>query len=183
MSADLETRLRAVEDRLALSDLVATYARMVDDRDVEGLRDLYAEDSVFDSVAGRVSGRDAVVDYYLGRYRLFGPSFHVPHTQTVTFTGPDEAEGVVTAHAELAMEDGTFWVALRYLDRYVRTDGRWRFRERQVRQLYAMPLRELVDDLGAERRVRWPGTDPAVAAIPEGLATWQEWTATVRQEA
>lgn len=176
MSADLEARIRRLEDRQALSDLVADYGRMVDDRDVEGLRALYAVDSVFDSVMGPIRGRDAVVDYYLERFRLFGPSFHIPHSQTVTFLSDDEATGIVTAHAELGRDDGTFWVALRYLDHYVREDGAWRFRERKVQQLYAMPLRELLDDLGGQRRKRWPGTEPVEAELPESLATWQAWT-------
>ena len=175
MSEELEARLRRVEDRIELSDLVATYGRVVDDRDVEGLRDLYTEDAVFDTVMGRIEGRDDVVDYYLERFRIFGPSFHIPHSQTVAFVGENEATGVVTAHAELGRDDGTFWVALRYLDHYVREGDRWRFRERKVQQLYAMPLRELVDDLIATDRKRWPGGPRARADIPEGLASWQSW--------
>ena len=106
---------------------------------------------------------------------LFGPSFHIPHSQTVTFVDDDTATGVVTAHAELGMDDGSFWVALRYHDDYRREDGRWRFHRRVVHQLYAMPLRELVDDLAAAERVRWPDTPPRVAALPEGLPTWAAW--------
>lgn len=178
MTEDLQARLRRVEDRIELSDLVAIYGRVVDDRDVEGLRQLYTEDAVFDTVMGRIEGRDEVVDYYLERFRIFGPSFHIPHSQTVEFQGDDEATGIVTAHAELGREDGTFWVALRYLDHYVREDGRWRFRERKVQQLYAMPLRELLDDLIATDRKRWPHGPPDTADIPEGLATWQAWVGT-----
>lgn len=176
MTEDQEGRLRRLEDRWALQDLAATYGRAVDDRDVELLRSLYDEDAVFDSVEGPQRGRDTVVEYYLERCRLFGPSFHVPHTQTVEFAGPDEAHGTVTAHAELGMEDGAFWVALRYDDHYVRSGGRWRFKERKVAQLYAMPLRDLVDDLGRGERVRWPNTERRDAELPEDLATWARWT-------
>lgn len=175
MSDDVAERIRRIEDRIELSDLVARYGRLVDDRDVEGLRSLYTVDAVFDSVNGPVEGRDEVVDYYLERMRLFGPSFHVPHSQTVEFAGVDEATGIVTAHAELGMEDGAFWVALRYHDQYRREDGVWRFRRRQVQQLYAMPLRELVDDMVATRRKRWPNTPPAVAELPESLDSWRSW--------
>ena len=172
----LEDRLQRLEDRWELQDLVATYGRAVDDRDVELLRDLYAEDAVFDAVVGPIRGRDAVVEYYFERCRLFGPSFHVPHSQTVQFIGTDEATGVVTAHAELGMEAGTFWVALRYYDHYVRHDGAWRFQERKVSQLYAMPLHDLLDDLGGTSRVRWPGASRREADLPEGLSTWASWT-------
>lgn len=173
--ADLGTRLQALEDRLAIQDLVAEYARAVDDRDMDLLRGLYATDAVFDSPGGRSEGAAAVVAYYAQRTRLFTTSFHVPHTLTVDFVGPDEATGVVTAHAEMAMPDGAFWVALRYLDRYVREDGAWRFAERQVRQLYALPLRDLPELMGAEHRVRWPGTEPATAPLPDDLPSWKAW--------
>jgi len=167
VTATLEARVRRLEDRQELSDLVARYGRVVDDRDADALRELYAADAVFDAVAGPITGRDAVVDYYRQRFHAYGPSFHVPHSQTVEFLDDDEATGVVTAHAELAMPEGTFWVALRYQDRYVRGEGRWRFRERRVQQLYAMPLRELLDDLGAPDRLRWPGRPTAPADLPE----------------
>lgn len=175
MTDELLARIRRIEDRIELSDLVARYGRLVDDRDVDGLRDLWTDDAVFDSVEGPVRGRDTVVDYYVERMRMFGPSFHVPHSQTVDFDGPDTATGIVTAHAELGMEDGAFWVALRYHDQYRREEGTWKFHQRQVRQLYAMPLRELADDLAAPARKRWPDTTPAVAELPESLDTWTTW--------
>jgi uncharacterized protein (TIGR02246 family) len=165
---NVERRLQRVEDRIELSDLVARYGVAVDDRDEATLRELFARDATFTGVRGETRGRDAVVAYYLERFRTFGPSFHVPHSQTVTFDGDDAATGVVSAHAELAGADGAFWVALRYLDVYVREDGAWRFASRAIRQLYALPLRELADHLGAPDRVRWPGTDPRAADLP----TW-----------
>lgn len=177
MTTDLETRIRRLEDRQALSDLVATYGRVVDDRDVEALRALYTEDAVFESTVGPVSGRDEVVDHYLERMRMFAASFHIPHSQTVEFLSKDEATGVVTAHAELAMPDGAFWVALRYHDRYRRTADGWRFHERRVRQLYAMPLAELAEGLSQGNRKRWPNTEPAEAELPESLDTWAAWVA------
>ncbi len=177
MTTQLEGRIRRLEDRGELSDLVARYGRAVDDRDLAALRELYTRDATFDAVKGPIRGRDAVVDYYLERFATYGPSFHIPHSQTVEFVGDDEATGIVTAHAELAMDGGAFWVALRYHDRYVREDRAWRFRERRVEQLYAMPLRELLDDLGADDRLRWPGTQPSRAHLPDGLETWRAWRA------
>lgn len=172
---DLEARVRTIEDRLAISDLVATYARAVDDRDLDLLRVLFSSDAVFDSVAGRAEGPDAVIDYYADRLSRFTASFHVPHSATVEFTGPDTATGIVAAHAEMAMPDGAFWVALRYHDDYVREEGRWRFRERTVKQLYALPLRDLPDLMGDDLRIRWPGTEPVGAALPDQTPTWQTW--------
>ena len=165
-SSSIEDRLRRLEDRQELADLIARYGPAVDDRDAAAIADLFAEDSVFDTVAGVMRGRDAVVAYYLSRLAQFGASFHYPHTQTVEFDGRDRARGLVTAHAEMASGREAFWVALRYHDEYVREDGRWRFAVRRVQQLYALPLRDLMEEMGTERLLRWPGTEPAVAPLP-----------------
>jgi uncharacterized protein (TIGR02246 family) len=162
----LEARLRRLEDRQELADLVARYGPAVDDRDAAALAELYAEDSVFDTVAGVMRGRDQVIEYYLMQLSNFGASFHYMHTQTVEFEDDDCARGLVTAHAEMASESGAFWVALRYHDRYVREDGRWRFALRKVEQLYALPLRELIEEMGSPKLLRWPGTEPTVAPLP-----------------
>ncbi len=162
----VELRLRRLEDRQELADLVARYGPAVDDRDAAVIEELFAEDSTFDTVAGVIKGRDRVVAYYLERLSMFGASFHYPHSQTVEFDGDDRARGLVTAHAEMASGAEAFWVALRYHDEYVREDGRWRFAVRRVEQLYALPLRELMEDMGSTHLLRWPGTDPAVAPLP-----------------
>jgi ketosteroid isomerase-like protein len=173
MDDDLRTRLQRIEDRFEIGDLVHRYAVAVDDRDMDALRDCYTRDAVFDSVGGRTVGRDAVVDYYAGRFRLMGPTRHLPTSTLVEFLGADDARGQVLAHAELAMGGKTIFSALRYDDRYRREEGHWRFQERRVDQLYAMPLEELVTGLADPLRKRWPGTEPAPADIPEGLASWQ----------
>ena len=45
-------------------------------------------------------------------------------------------------------------------------DARWRFHERKVRQLYAMPMAELPRGLAKPLRKRWPGAAPAAADLP-----------------
>lgn len=174
--ADLARRIALLEDRAELQELVAVYGRLIDDRDVAGLAELYTSDAVFDSTAGPVSGREAVLDYYRGQLDRYGMTYHYPHSHTITFTGPDSATGVVSAHAELAIGDTPILIALRYLDTYRREDGRWKFRERRALQLYAAPLADLPEVLPTTLRRRWPGTEPAPAHIPEELPTWQAYT-------
>lgn len=179
---ELARRIALLEDRAELQELVAVYGRLVDDRDIDGIAGIYTADAVFDSTAGPVSGREAVLDYYRGQLDRYGMTYHYPHSQTITFTGPDTATGVVSAHAELAIGGTPFVVALRYLDSYRREDGRWRFHERRARQLYAAPLADLPDVLGTTLRRRWPGTEPAPAHLPEELATWQAYAGSRRAE-
>lgn len=177
MNGDLKRRLRRVEDRIELSDLVARYGVAVDDRDYDGLAGLYARDCVFEHATGRSEGRDAVIAYYRERGDYFGPTYHIPHSQTVEFQSDDEATGVVAAHAELTIDGRAFVVAIRYSDRYVREDGTWRFRERATRFLYALPLDELPASMDDELRVRWPGTEPKHADLPDSTPSYQSFVA------
>ena len=175
MRGDMAERLRALEDRVELQELVAEYGRAIDDRDLASLAELYTEDAVFDSTAGPVTGREAVLEYYRGQLDRYGMTYHYPHSHSITITGPDSATGVVSAHAELAIGETPFVVALRYLDDYRREGGRWRFRERRALQLYAAALADLPDVLGGTLRRRWPGTEPTPADLPEGLASFQAY--------
>lgn len=160
---DLPHRVRRLEDRFEILELVNTYALAVDDRDWDAVEQMYAEEAVFDAVVGRHEGRQAVVAYYRERTAGFGATFHIPHNLSLTFQTEDRATGIVAAHAELAIDGVTFLIALRYHDTYVREEGRWRFLERDVKQLYAAPAADLPTVLAADDRKRWPGTDRAPA--------------------
>lgn len=172
---DLEQRLQWLEDRWAINDLLVRYAVTIDDRDIAGLAALYTEDAVFDSVNGPTRGRAAIAEYYEARTGEFGATYHIPYSHAVEPTSTHEATGVVLAAAELAIDGEAFMVALRYHDEYVKgDDGVWRFRKRDVQQLYAMPLSELPAGLASELRKRWPGTEPGPADLPESTQTWQD---------
>lgn len=174
--AALDRRIRLLEDRLELSDLVARYGVCVDDHDLDGLADLYADDAVFDGHAlGSSQGKEAVLGYFRTRWADYGVGFHYTHTQTVDFHGPDEASGCVTGHVELSFRGTAMRGAYRYDDSYVRERGRWRFRERRVRFFYMMPMEDLPRYLDDPLRRRWPGSPPAPAELPETTEAHRRW--------
>ncbi len=160
----IEDRLRALEDRAEIHQLIAEYGRVLDDRDFEAVGALYTEDAVFDTTAGRMIGRQGVIDYYRERVTPFGPTYHYPHSIELRISDARHATGIVAAHAELAIDGETVWIGLRYHDTY-RRDDRWRFFERQVRLLYVSKLSELPSVMAQTLRVRWPGTEPQRAAL------------------
>lgn len=170
---DLSHRIRRLEDRQELTDLVARYSVAVDDRDMNALGDLFSNKATVQHSQGLSTGREAVIAFYRERLSQFGPTYHYPHTQTVDLVSDNEATGIVTAHAEMAIGKETVIAALRYLDRYVREDGQWKFLERVIRFLYVLPLRELPAHLSEPLRKRWPGTAPAEVELPETLDTWK----------
>lgn len=169
----LAQRLQRLEDRFEIMELTAKYGMFLDERNLEDLVGLFARDAVIESAGGGGQGHEGVLEYYRWRLSQYGPTFHYPHSQTIHFVDNDEATGVVNAHAEIAMDDGAFVTALRYLDRYVREDEAWCFHERRALQLYALPLDQLAQRMGDPLRKRWPDTEPAPADFPEPLQTWK----------
>ena len=165
----LKQRVRALEDRAEITELVARYGRAVDDRDWDALAEQYTPDAVFDSAGGRSQGIDAIVEYYKDRTSAYVASYHYPHSHEIELLGTDRARGLVCAHAELTIEGETVLVALRYHDDYRRVDERWRFYERVTKMLYVLKLSELPTGLAQRLRVRWPGLQPAPADVGADL--------------
>jgi ketosteroid isomerase-like protein len=160
--SSLEERLQRVEDALAVRELVARYALAIDDRDWGTLRALFTADAVVAGAAEEVSGRDAVVDYLARRMALVGPTAHSPHAHVVDWGAPGEATGTVSAHAEQAVDGTALVLAFRYSDVYRRgEDGRWRFRSRALRFLYALPAVDYPDVWRDRLPLRMPGLPPA----------------------
>jgi hypothetical protein len=175
---DVESRLRQIEDRFALRDLSLDYCRAVDDRDLETLGELFCVDGEFvhgDQTVSAV-GREAVRDFYSGRFVGMGPSVHIAHTQRLDAVTEQTATGTVMGSAQMAINGRTVVAAIRYQDEYRRSDGRWRFARRTLRFWYLMPLDELPYRLGEKDRRRWPG-EPSPVHLPESLESWQKFYA------
>lgn len=178
--ADLESRLRRLEDRTEISELIARYGLVMDDRDMAAMPGLFTADVVITSGDGNMNttGRDAVIEMYRRRITALGPSNHFSHDRIVTFddASPDVAYGLVLSHAEMNLRGAAMLAAIRYSDTYRREDGRWRFAARALAFLYFLRADEFADGLGAgvEGRVRVYG-DRRPADWPELLATWKEF--------
>ncbi len=179
MDASLSQRIERLEAREDIRRLVARYGMAVDDRDLETVGALFTEDAVFrhgeDSLVN--NGRQEILAFYEDRLSAFGATFHYPNSHIIDFESDQAATGIVMAHAELAMNDATFVVALRYHDTYRREDGTWRFAERQIKMLYFMDLAEFAaGGLAETDRKRYFG-DIGPTEIPEMLPTWVEFFA------
>lgn len=174
---DIAARVQRIEDRIAILDLIARYYNAVDDRDIDTVATLFTEDAVFGRYNGtdRAEGRDAIVAFYYERLGMMGPSFHYPHAHLIEFESDTSATGIVTAHAEMGVEDKLVITGFRYHDRYRKDDdGEWRFLQRLSRFYYMMSHDELHDHYSDPIRVRWPGT-PMPADLPDGLDTWKKF--------
>jgi ketosteroid isomerase-like protein len=134
--------LGSIEDRLAISDLVHTYAQGVDRKDIDGVAELFCEDGqlvVFTEpeaespriVSGRGAIRESLSD--LHRYRA---TFHeiANHTVSLDQDRASAVTGCVAHH--ITGSDGDerdrVWY-LRYRDKLVREPDGWRFSVRELR--------------------------------------------------
>jgi hypothetical protein len=139
--------LQTLIDKEAIRELVLLYSRGVDRKDGALLRTLYSSDATdthgdtFDGPAG------AYVDFLERSFPYMRYSGHHVCNHLIAGDG-DHGEGEVYALAYHAIPDGKGgWqedlMAVRYIDRYRKEDGRWKFAQRVVTYDYKAPRRPL----------------------------------------
>lgn len=166
--SDLEARIRRLEDRAALEDLVLRYFLAADDDDMDTLGATFAEDGEFVIGEGFSGGtdRESIVEFIRTDRKNMGVTVHTQNFTLLTFTDEDHASGVIGAHLELARGGTTVYGAVRYLDDYARTPEGWRIKRREMATIHVGPWDEVATSLTAAKRSRWPGQDPAEADLP-----------------
>jgi hypothetical protein len=153
-SDDLPRRIRRLEDRAELRELADRYCLAIDDCDWDALLELFAADA---SMAGQ-TGPGGVVGVLRSIRSGYGRTIHSALTQTLEFADDDHASGVVPSRGELAIAGQTVLCAMRYLDDYVRVDGKWRFA--------ALPWAAMAQAMTGDLPIAWPGTDPLPSDLP-----------------
>lgn len=175
---DLAARIRRLEDRESIRELVGRYGYVIDNRDIDGLADLFTEDGVLQSADGIMNarGRAAVIEMYKGRFAALGPTFHFTHDHAIRFDerDPDRASGVIASHAEVTRNGETMLAAIRYHDSYRRDGGQWRFAQRVLNFFYYTPVADYIDCMKSALRQRAYG-DQRPADWPETLDTWKRY--------
>ena len=156
---DVSRRLRRLEDRAELRELTVRYCLAVDDSDWDALLGLFAPDA---EMAGQV-GPENVVGILRSIRSGYGRTIHTAQGQVLEFSDDDHASGIVPSRGELAIGGQTVLCAMRYLDHYVRVDGKWLFASRTLRFNYALPWADMAQAMTGELPVAWPGTDPQPA--------------------
>ena len=140
----LQTELTPAEaaDRLALRELFDAYAHCADRRDAEGQKALFTDDTAFavymDGEASEATyvlhGQEALTPVFddLNRYEV---TTHFNGQSTVTIDGDRATGESYTIAHHLYTEEGVRKImvaSLRYLDTFVKLEGRWYFAERKL---------------------------------------------------
>ena len=152
-----DARISGLLDREEMRDLVVRYALRVDDHDLSALEAMFHPDAVFDRDGHVATGWPEIAETLGASMRGFRRMVHTPHAVVVECTGPDEAVGMSSGHAELVTSRGVLLAAYRYRDRFARYEDRWVFSRREVRFLYATSATEYALTLPEVDRVRFPG--------------------------
>lgn len=138
---DIARRLRRLEDREALRDLVAGFARGADAGcDPALLRPLFTDDARFDiDRFGSLEGGDHIVhEMHANTGRGFNWTLHYLTTPVFTFESDDAATCFfylweVATHPRPDGTEVAYWIGGWYDARAVRqADGTWRFRHLQL---------------------------------------------------
>jgi len=168
MGSSSEERLRTLEDREQIRELAATYCFLVDDgRFAELVERCFTEDACCDfhgaggGMAPTVSRGRAEVRHFFSAVvpAALRDMAHTVHNHRIAIDG-DRASG--DCYFELTAVDQTSGEAVvgagRYIDRYRRDAGVWRFEARNAEIFFIAPLREgwakkrFLDTLAASSR-------------------------------
>ena len=130
-------------DRLAIRELVETYAHCADRRDAEGQMALFTEDThfvVFMSAkdpkpSTDLHSRDALAPVFADLNK-YDATTHFVGQSTIFTLSADRAAGEAYCLAHHVTVDGEkrrlMIASLRYYDTFVKEDGGWLFAERQL---------------------------------------------------
>lgn len=125
---------QALLDRAALSDLVLRYCRGVDRRDFAAVRALYWDDAVDFHGAMFEGGADEFVAWLPAAMAPFELTVHRV-SNSLFALDDDRAEGehyATAYHRTHPPQRREIVIGGRYLDRYERREGVWKFAERRL---------------------------------------------------
>jgi hypothetical protein len=126
--------LQTLIDKQALSELVHTYCRACDRRDFALVRTLYHDDAIDDHGTMFRGSADAYVAWLPGVMANFEATVH-SITNSLFVVRGEQAQGELYTHAyhrTAAPDAQEIIMGGRYLDRYARRAGVWKFLHRSL---------------------------------------------------
>jgi ketosteroid isomerase-like protein len=143
--ADLERRVRVLEDVEAIKTLKARYADACDrGYDADTLASLFTDDAVWESdLFGRYEGREAIRQFYRDVSADITFAMHYMVNPIIAVDG-DEGRGAwhLFQTATFAEDNQAIFGAARYEDRYARVDGEWKFRRVKLISVFWTPYEQ-----------------------------------------
>lgn len=133
-------RLRQLEDRAQILELLTAYGATLDRRDFAAFGQLFAEDAEYGSGPGTPTRGRAAIQAQLERVMTSNPSglpapnFHLSFNPSIRISGDTATASSLGAYTAPDAASGAtrmvFFVT--YQDELVRQDGRWLFKRRLI---------------------------------------------------
>jgi ketosteroid isomerase-like protein len=131
--------MNALEDELALRNLMGRYADAVNRRDADAWVATWATDGVWNLLGNPVSGRDNILALWQQMMASFEFALMLPSSCLFDVSG-DTASGHWYLHEYTRdLQGNASTVLSRYLDTYVRQGGQWLFQSRHYSFIYNGP--------------------------------------------
>ena len=166
--ADLQQRLRRLEDIQAIQSLKAQYLRACDRKQPVVMRECFVEHGAVIEADGfpPIHGRDGWMEVFT-RLAVENPSIqdmHHGHNPQITFDGNDSATGLWDLDfCQINVKERTIAnLSGQYTDEYQRIDGRWQIRSMRF-QRGSFVLRQI--DADGQEKVLALGEPPATGFI------------------
>jgi hypothetical protein len=134
------TAIQAIEDRIALKNLVDTFSTLADQKETEKQTLLFTEDALSETfingqVVSSLKGRKQIGETFAAFLNNFETVYHINGQQTVTLNG-DKATGISYCFVTLiGTENGKKMktnIGAYYTDDFVRKDGHWLIAHRKA---------------------------------------------------
>ncbi len=137
---DVEQRLQVLEDVEEIKKLKARYCACCDDSyDADGIASLFTEDGVWDGdIRGRHEGREAIRQFFKRASQRVPFAIHNVMNPIIEVDG-DNAHGSWYLFQACTEGGQAKWVAGRYEEDYVKINGRWYFKNLEVRFSFWTP--------------------------------------------
>jgi len=136
--ADLEARVRVLEDTEAIKKLKAKYWRCVDKKLWDELADCFAEDAAADYGPDiKLKGRKTIIQFLkdsLGRESVI--TAHEGHNAEIEITSETTAKGIWPLHDYVVIQPNTRlngWG--HYEDEYVKENGQWKKKSTKITRI------------------------------------------------
>ena len=141
-NASLDARLRALEDKEQIAQVLIDYGRHLDSRNLAAYASLFADDGEWVGGFGTVKGR-ANIQAFMEKNMGTGPNkagnYHIMSNFAITVTGDTATAWSRWAFVVPGERGATISQAGRYDDTFVREKGAWKFKRRTASNDTAPP--------------------------------------------
>jgi len=147
-SKSAEARLQAIEDKEAIHEVMMNYGRTLDARDFAGFAELFARDAEYVAGPSAAKGPAAIRELLEGLLKKNaaptpGRDFHLFFNETIDVNGNEATAlskgGFFVRGADRQLQTSAL---VNYHDQFVREDGKWKFKRRQLGETAPPPAGE-----------------------------------------